>query len=160
MNCFANDNIFESSFNYLIANDFKQANQTFLANYYKHPDEINFLYGVIISFILLKNIKGSIDFLEKEAQISPLRNKINLIVNFIKINDYFNNMKQVSILFNIGLFLKKSGLHNDPIVFFRMCLILAPNDKKILTVLGEYAIIENNISKGINLFTQAAKVSF
>ena len=149
------DDIFESCFNYFISNNFKQAYHAFFKNYYKHPGKIKFLYGTIISLILLDNIKELINFLEKEIKISPLSNKIKSIVNFIKMNDYFNNINKISILFNIGLFFKKRKLWEDAILFFKVCIILDPSNKKALTVLGEYALIKQNFTKGINLFKKA-----
>ena len=151
-------NIYEICFNHIISNDFKTAYKTFSDNYYKNPDKINFLYGIIISLILQNNIKESINFLDKEYSVSPLKNKIKLVADFIKYNDFFTNMDENTILFNIGLFLKNQELLSDAKTFFDTCLVLQPDNKETLTILAEYALFDMQIDKAINLYIKAAKV--
>ncbi|MCP4134500.1 MAG: hypothetical protein GY754_26235 [bacterium] len=148
---------FESCFNHFISNNFKEAYYAFSDNYYKHPSRIDLLYGIVISYIMLDNIKECVHFLEKEVAVSPLKNKINLLTNFIKLNSNFSDLSKVSTIFNIGLFLKKKGLLSEAKIFFRTCQVLEPDNAKTLTVLGECALIEKDLRKGITLFSQAAK---
>ena len=151
------NDIFESCFNHIIANNIKKAYYSFIDNYYKHPNKIELLYGVIISYIMLDNIRRCIDFLEKEIAISPLSNKIRMISNFIKLNSSFENINKRSVIFNIGLFLKRRGFMGEAKIFFRVCQTLEPDNSKTLTALGECAILECDIEKGIKLFSYAAK---
>ncbi|MDY6970024.1 MAG: hypothetical protein SVR08_15400 [Spirochaetota bacterium] len=147
----------ESCFNYIIANNYKEAFHSYIDNYYKHPDIIELVYGVITSSILIDKITECISFLEKEISLSPLSNKIALVLNFIKLNSNFKNMSRISIILNIGLFLRKKRLLQDAKFFFRVCQTIEPDNRKILTVLGECAILERDIEKGIKLFSYAAK---
>ncbi len=149
--------LFESCLNELIANNFKKANEAFLENYYRNPDKIELFYGVMISYVLLGKIGEFVDFAQKETDVSPLSQKIAFILEFIKLNSQFNNMNSKSIILNSGIFLNKNGLIKDAKLFFRVCNILEPENKKALTALGECAFLENNIEKGVRLFSRAAK---
>lgn len=152
-----NDN-FENCYNYLIANDYKQAYYNFSENYYKYPQDISYFYGLLISFILQDNINEAIHFMEKEIEVSPLHNKIRLLLYFIKRNGKFSNLKKVSVLLNIGLFLRKNGLSSDAKLFFNTVLLLEPENRKASTVIAESALLEDEIKKSLSLYSQAAKI--
>lgn len=152
------DNNFEKCFNYLIANDYKQAYYNFSENYYKYPQNINYFYGLVISFILQDNINEALHFMEKEVEVSPLHNKIRLLAHFIKRNGKFENLKKVSVLLNIGLFLRKNRLITDAKLFFDTALLLEPENRKVNTVIAEYALLQKDLKRGLSLYSQAAKI--
>jgi hypothetical protein len=156
------DNIFLNGTNYLISLDYKKAKEFFLDNYKKFPNEINYLHGFIISSILLNNFKNDKEelrsFFERECSVSALKNKINLIHEFIKSNDYFENLKNNVILFNMGIFLKKHFFQDEARIYFDICLSLNPEDRKSLTVLAEYALMENDTDRCIKMLAEASKL--
>ena len=150
------NNIFEKNYNEIVAHNYKKAHSQFIDNYYENPQQAEFLIGVIITHILLDEMKKCTDFLEKESQVSIISKLIDQILQFIKKNPIFNDLKKISVIFNIGLFLKRNNNLKLGKIFFRTCLTLEPKHKKALTVLGECEIRESNIQKGVRLFSAAA----
>jgi hypothetical protein len=148
--------IFENCFNHIIAHQHKDSYYSFAENYYKYPEHVHFLYGVIASHILLKTTKEGCHFLETEKNVSPHAFQISLVHTFVKKNNYFASYTTHDTLFNIGLFLKNNNFRQAAHVFFRVCQVLHPENTKTLSLLAESALLNNNIAKGIKLFSQAA----
>jgi hypothetical protein len=147
---------FEFCFNFLVKNNFIKAYELFLENFLKFPTYNNYLLGVIISLILSNKINEAKEFLNKELKISLQKNLIQLLINFIN-NNRFNIDKQRLFIFNLGLFLKQNKMLIESNLFFRICILLKPDDKKSLLLLGEYEIKKNNIEKGITLIVTSLK---
>jgi hypothetical protein len=147
---------FELCFNNLIAHNYNQAVSEFTVNYYKYPAYSEFLLGLIISYILTNNIQECIVFLENESGISQHSEKIESLLDFFRMNMYFKNSQVYNIIFNTGLFFRNANLSNDAAIFFKIYQVLQPQDPKILTILGEKAIVEKDYDKGLRLFSLAA----
>lgn len=147
---------FELCFNNLVAHNYNQAVSEFTVNYYKYPAHCEFLFGLIISYILTNNIQECIVFLENESSVSRYSEKIENILDFFRKNMFFKDSLVHNTIFNTGLFLRKTNSMNDAAIFFRIYQLLQPHDPKILTILGEKAIVERDYDKGLRLFSQAA----
>jgi tetratricopeptide (TPR) repeat protein len=147
---------FELCFNNLIAHNYNQAISEFTVNYYKYPANSEFLFGLIISYILTNNIQECIIFLENESSVSQYGEKIENILDFFRTNMYFKDSLVHNTLFNTGLFFRKADLKKDAAIFFRIYQVLQPHDPKILTILGEKAIADGDYDKGLRLFSLAA----
>lgn len=147
----------EIFYNNIITGSYKKNLEICSSNYIKNPQNTNLLFGVYISYILLDKLTEAINFFEKELTISPLQNKIKLLISFIKAKN-INPGNGFSNIYNTGLYLKKNNLFNDAIIFFKVCNLLKPNDENTLTILGEYALLSKDYDKSLKLFAQSAKI--
>lgn len=148
--------IFIRCFNLIIRNDFKQAQAAFSGAYYAHPDKIEYFYGMLITFILQKDLPGLWEMLEKEKNVSHFKDKIRNFLQFIKKNSVFTNNPVHTVLYNTGIFFKEQFSDTETDIFFRVCEMLNPVNTKNLTTLGELEVLKGNYSKGINYFIKAA----
>lgn len=149
---------FLTGHNYFISLDYKKAYHFFLDKYYKYPQEMGFFHSLLVSMILLDQKAEIKTFLERESQISSMKKKIIFLQAFIRDNDYFEGMKNVSIIYNIGLFLKINNLADEAKIYFDVCLLLNPKNRKVLTIMSEYALLENNADKCISYLQDAIKI--
>lgn len=148
---------FEKCFQNIIKNNFQKALTDFTDSYYKDPNNILLICGIIISHLLLKSIDECQALLKKETAVSPLADKLSLIANFLKENPSFNKQDSISSILNVGLFLKKRNLTKEALVFFNSIQILEPGNQDNLAALGECSILEKDFQRGLKFFSQAAK---
>lgn len=151
-----NNQNFIKCFNLLIRNDFKQAQAAFSEAYHTHPEKLQYFYGMFAAFILLKDLTGIMEILEKERKISIFKDKFSQILRFFRKNKIFENRPVYTVLYNTGIFLKEKFYDTEADIFFQVCEMINPANTKNLTALGELEILKGNYAKGINYFIKAA----
>lgn len=147
--------IYESCYNEIILHNFPGALQSFLTAYREHPRHTPFLHGVIISYLLLKEIENLAAFLEKEKEVSPLRGVIEPVYFFF-IDNNMVRKKQTNIFYNTALFIKKEISLKEARAYFSIGQIIYPSNRKYLVAMAEYYMREGNYTKGLKLYSQAA----
>lgn len=150
--------IFESCYNDIIVHNLPKALESFKSAYREHPKHRPFLHGIIISYILLGNIADLESFLEEEKSVSPHRPFVESLLRFC-IDNKLTTGNPMDMFYNIALFVRDNISASEARIYFQTGRITEPSNPRYLIALAEYCMIDGNYTKGLRLYSQAARVA-
>ncbi|MCW8966677.1 MAG: hypothetical protein OQK82_08345 [Candidatus Pacearchaeota archaeon] len=149
---------YEAGYNYIILNNAPKARESFRSAFREHPKHLPFLHGILISYILLNETHNLISFLEQERPVSPHRTLMESLSKYF-INNEVLRKKPLDILYCLGVFVREQISATDAKPYFSIGHIIYPSSQQFLISMAEYYIREENYTKGLKLYSQAAELS-
>jgi hypothetical protein len=140
----------------LLSGNAALALDSFRSAYRETPDHPEFLHGIIISLIMLSRISEIRELLKKEKDIAKQAGAVSAMHKLFAKN-VFASLAPSDILFNAGVYVARSVSRPNAKLYFDVALSLDPGNRKLITAMAEYNILDGEYEDGLKLYARAAK---